>query len=82
LYDKIKETIGRVFADGKEKHGLRFTRHNGLAKVKTQVLLTFTVMNIKKLAKLLADNPFIFAKTLKIFITNKGYCTLNLNYAS
>lgn len=60
LYAKRKETIERVFADGKEKHGLRFTRMNGLAKVKTQVLLTFMVMNLKKLAKLLGGFPSKF----------------------
>lgn len=62
LYARRKETIERVFADAKEKHGLRFTRHNGLAKVKTQVLLTFMVMNLKKLAKLLGGIPSFFCK--------------------
>jgi transposase len=62
LYARRKETIERVFADGKEKHGLRFSRHNGLAKVKTQVLLTFTVMNLKKLAKLLGGIPALFRR--------------------
>lgn len=57
LYARRKETIERVFADGKEKHGLRYTRYNGLAKVKTQVLLTFMAMNLKKLAKLLGGIP-------------------------
>ncbi len=57
LYEKRKETIERVFADAKEKHGMRFTRHNGLAKVKTQVLLTLMVMNLKKLAKLIGGIP-------------------------
>lgn len=59
LYERRKETIERVFADGKEKHGLRFTRYNGLAKVRTQVLLTFMVMNLKKLAKLLGGIPIL-----------------------
>ncbi|MCL2796696.1 MAG: IS1182 family transposase [Firmicutes bacterium] len=60
VYERRKETVERVFADGKEKHGLRFTRHNGLAKVKTQVLLTFMVMNLKKLAKLTGGVPAFF----------------------
>jgi transcription elongation factor Elf1 len=67
LYGRRKETIERVFVDGKEKHGLRFTRHNGLAKVKTQVLLTFTVMNLKKLAKLLGGIPQLFREILNFF---------------
>lgn len=36
---------------------MRFTKHNGLAKVKTQVLLTLMVMNLKKLAKLIGKIP-------------------------
>ena len=59
LYERRKETIERVFADGKEKHGLRYTRYNGLAKVRTQVMLTFMVMNLKKLAKLLGGIPLL-----------------------
>ncbi len=50
-YALRKETIERVFADAKEKHGMRYTRVNGLAKVRAQVLLTFSCMNLKKLAK-------------------------------
>jgi hypothetical protein len=62
LYSLRSQTIERVFADGKEKHGLRYARHNGLAKVKTQVLLTFTVMNLKKLAKMISlTTGFIIA---------------------
>lgn len=60
LYERRKETIERVFADSKEKHGLRYTRYNGLTKVKAQVLLTFMVMNLKKLAKLLGKSPLFF----------------------
>jgi len=46
-----KETIERVFADAKEKHFMRYTHYRGLAKLKTQTLLTFTAMNLKKLAR-------------------------------
>lgn len=51
LYKKRKETIERVFADAKEKHGMRYTQMRGLAKVTMQVGLTFLCMNLKKLAK-------------------------------
>lgn len=51
IYDKRKQTIERVFADAKVKHGLRFTQLRGLAKVTMQVTLTFACMNLKKLAK-------------------------------
>lgn len=57
LYERRKETIERVFADAKEKHGMRYTRYKGLAKVKLQVLLTLTVINLKKLTKLMSGIP-------------------------
>jgi len=47
LYTLRSQSIERIFADGKEKHGLRYTCLNGLAKVKSQVLLTATVLNLK-----------------------------------
>ena len=50
IYRNRKKTIERVFADAKEKHGLRFTQLRGLAKVQMQVTLTFACMNLKKLA--------------------------------
>lgn len=67
-----------MFADAKEKHGMRFTRHKGLTKVKTQVLLTLTVMNLKKLAKLIGGIPdktrdFI-AKILNIRVFQYNIC--------
>jgi hypothetical protein len=77
LYERRKETIERVFADGKEKHGLRFTRHNGLAKVKTQVLLTFTVMNLKKPAKLLGG---LSSFCSSFFIRKHNYLNLQKKY--
>lgn len=50
LYAKRKETIERTFADAKEKHGMRYTHHRGLARVTTWVKLKFAAMNLKKLA--------------------------------
>ena len=50
VYANRKKTIERVFADAKEKHGLRFTQLRGLRKVRMQVTLTFACMNLKKLA--------------------------------
>ena len=40
-YKKRKETIERVFADAKVKHGMRYPQFRGLARLKMQVLLTF-----------------------------------------
>lgn len=50
IYEKRKETIERVFADAKEKHGMRYTQYRGLAKVKAEAALRFACMNLKKLA--------------------------------
>lgn len=50
-YSRRKETIERVFADGKEKHGMRYTRLRGLAKITNEVTLIYACMNLKKLAK-------------------------------
>ena len=49
-YALRSKTIERVFADGKEKHGLRFTRFKGVQKVTDETLLLFTCMNMKKTA--------------------------------
>lgn len=51
MYKARKETIERVFADAKEKHGMRYTRYTGLAQVRNWVKLKFAVMNLKKFAK-------------------------------
>lgn len=50
VYAKRKETIERVFADGKEKHGMRYTQYRGLDKVKMELTLMFACMNLKKMA--------------------------------
>ena len=50
VYARRKETIERVFADAKEKHGMRYTHHRGLARVTSWVRLKFAAINLKKLA--------------------------------
>ena len=45
-----KETIERVFADAKEKHGMRYTQYRGLDKIKMELNLLFSCINLKKLA--------------------------------
>ncbi|AHN21959.1 IS1182 family transposase [Lysinibacillus varians] len=50
IYAKRKETIERVFADAKEKHGMRWTTLRGLKKLSMKAMLTFAAMNLKKLA--------------------------------
>jgi hypothetical protein len=50
IYARRKETIERVFADAKEKHGMRWTTLRGLKKLSMQAMLTFVAMNLKKMA--------------------------------
>lgn len=53
LYDKRKETIERIFGTAKEFHGFRYTNMVGKARMEMKVGLTFTCINLKKLAKIL-----------------------------
>ncbi|SFE66875.1 Transposase DDE domain-containing protein, partial [Thermoanaerobacter thermohydrosulfuricus] len=50
VYERRKETIERVFADMKEKHGLRWTTLRGKEKLSMQAMLVFAAMNLKKMA--------------------------------
>ncbi len=50
IYELRKETIERVFADAKEKHGMRYTLYRGLIQVYKWVGLKFAAMNLKKFA--------------------------------
>ena len=49
IYQQRKQTIERVFADVKEKHGMRYTQYRGIAKIKMELNLLFA-MNLKKMA--------------------------------
>lgn len=62
IYKLRSETIERVFANAKEKHGIRYTQLRGLKKVTMHVALTFACMNLKKLAKWREkrENPALF----------------------
>jgi transposase len=53
IYPNRKQTIERIFAQGKEYHGLRFTRFRGLEKNRYLRYLLYACLNIKKLALLL-----------------------------
>ena len=73
IYKLRSETIERVFADAKEKHAMRYTQFRGLARLKMQVLLTFSCMNIKKLLKLKKKNGMISSLL-------NSFCTQVLNF--
>ena len=57
LYDQRKETIERIFGSAKEYHGFRYTNMIGKARMTMKAALTFTCMNLKKLAKIKGGNP-------------------------
>jgi len=67
LYEKRKETIERVFADAKEKYGMRYTPYRGLTQVTNWVRLKFAAMNLKKLAMRKWKTSLSFLK-LSIFM--------------
>ena len=79
VYSKRKETIERVFADAKEKHGMRYTKLRGLSKIEMEVSLIFSCMNLKKLANWMWKDtssnlrltPIFSILSLKIFIKKK-----------
>ncbi|WP_242946034.1 transposase, partial [Clostridium sp. DSM 8431] len=50
IYKLRSQTIERVFADAKEKHGMRYTQYRGIKKVRMELNLLFACMNLKKLA--------------------------------
>lgn len=50
IYGLRSQTIERVFADAKEKYGMRYTLLKGLTRVRNWVRLKFAAMNLKKLA--------------------------------
>nr|WP_277874711.1 transposase [Mesobacillus harenae] len=50
LQSRRKETIERVFFGAKEGHGKQWITLRGLEKMSMKAILTFTVMNLKKLA--------------------------------
>ena len=72
IYALRAQTIERVFADIKEKHGMRFTTLRGLKKVAMQAMLTFACLNLKKLANWKWKSrrkSKIFSIFLRLFIT-------------
>ena len=89
VYSKRKETIERVFADAKEKHGMRYTKLRGLSKIDMEVSLIFSCMNLKKLANWMwkgtSNNlrltPIFSILSLKIFIKKKIAILYNLKMA-
>lgn len=51
IYQQRSQTIERVFADAKVKHGMRETKYRGVGKVTDHALLLFACMNMKKISR-------------------------------
>lgn len=86
IYKLRSETIERVFADAKEKHGMRYTQYRGLNKVRMELNLLFACMNLKKLANWLDRKGLLpvyicdfFAKIAEKFMINNFYILKGLN---
>lgn len=83
IYPLRKETIERVYADCKEKHGLRFTRIRGLKKNQQESLIIFGCHNLGKLARMKKKRSHKYdlteqkRKTYKENSTNLSICIKN-----
>ena len=67
LYKMRKETIERLFGTAKENHGFRYTQMYGKAQMEMKVGLTYTCLNLKKLAKMLQRKGVIGTISERIF---------------
>ena len=65
---KLRKMIERKFAEAKKWHGMSRARYRGKWKVAIQILMTFLVINAKRIARLLKEkliNP-VFQPALAI----------------
>jgi len=81
IYELRKETIERVFGTAKEQHGFRYTQYIGKARMEMKAGLTFACMNLKKLARILAQRGwkssaiyFIWSKIRELLSLTKKWC--------
>ena len=82
-YKQRKETVERCFGSAKENHGFRYTNMKGLAKMRMKSALTFTCMNMKKLASILwkMDSKRVFFNAIKAVIKkNKDKLQIKLGF--
>jgi IS5 family transposase len=52
----LRKMIERKFGEAKKWHGMERARFRGQGRVKIQVLMTFMVINIKRIARLMEEN--------------------------
>lgn len=67
IYELRKETIERIFGTAKEQHGFRYTQYIGKAQMEMKAGLTFACMNLKKLARILAQRERRFSTVHNIW---------------
>ena len=73
LYDQRKETIERIFGTAKEYHGFRYTNMIGKARMTMKAALTFSCINLKKLARKMGGNPSHFGQFKRLLHLLIGY---------
>jgi IS5 family transposase len=52
----LRKMIERKFGEAKKWHGMHRARYRGKQRVKIQVLMTFLVINIKRIARLTEEH--------------------------
>ena len=89
LYSQRKQTIERLFGTAKENHGFRYTQMFGKARMEMKAGLTFTCMNLKKLAKIIQMRAEKYIETLRFLYQNlktmfykKRWCWVNTSAPS
>jgi IS5 family transposase len=55
----LRKMIERKFGEAKKWHRMDRARYRGKTKVKIQVFMTFLVLNIKRMIRLLEENELI-----------------------
>jgi len=58
----LRKMIERKFGEAKKWHGMTRVRYRGLWRVKIQVLMTFLVMNVKRMVRLLDGRGLLQAR--------------------
>ena len=73
LYDQRKETIERIFGTAKEYHGFRYTNMIGKAWMTMKAALTFSCINLKRLARKTGGNPSHSGQLMRLLHLLLGY---------
>lgn len=71
IYKHRKETIERIFADAKEKHGFRRTKYRSLEKATVRTILMFAAINLKKLTTWLTKGDPVFTFLFNVYFKQK-----------